>query len=208
MKPGTSLTIFSCPSIYHSFQEEKPMWLIPWLLQLVKIPLPPKLRYDIEVRYRASIPENVKNWKVFENDIEIKRFLETVEEFSALHIDQDSASEEDSQADTFLNKIVDNHIVQLPRNHIPKGLVPLERLFENNDVALKGQISKDNTDTTECNIGTEKEPKLVKLLSSLTREHSAEYDGLSREFADVFAWTYEDLKTYDTTVIEHKIPLK
>jgi hypothetical protein len=24
----------------------------------------------------------------------------------------------------------------------------------------------------------------------------------------VFAWTYEDLSTYDTTVIEHKIPLK
>jgi len=29
-----------------------------------------------------------------------------------------------------------------------------------------------------------------------------------REFADVFAWTYEDLKTYNTTVIEHKISLK
>jgi hypothetical protein len=24
----------------------------------------------------------------------------------------------------------------------------------------------------------------------------------------VFAWTYEDLKMYDTSVIEHKIPLK
>jgi hypothetical protein len=24
----------------------------------------------------------------------------------------------------------------------------------------------------------------------------------------VFAWTYEDLKTYDTIIIEHKIPLK
>jgi hypothetical protein len=24
----------------------------------------------------------------------------------------------------------------------------------------------------------------------------------------VLAWTYEDLKTYDTSVIEHKIPLK
>jgi hypothetical protein len=24
----------------------------------------------------------------------------------------------------------------------------------------------------------------------------------------VFSWTYEDLKTYDTSVIEHKIPLK
>jgi hypothetical protein len=31
---------------------------------------------------------------------------------------------------------------------------------------------------------------------------------LLREFADVFAWTYKDLKTYDTSVIEHKIPLK
>jgi hypothetical protein len=29
-----------------------------------------------------------------------------------------------------------------------------------------------------------------------------------REFADVFAWTYGDLKTYDTSFIEHKIPLK
>jgi hypothetical protein len=29
-----------------------------------------------------------------------------------------------------------------------------------------------------------------------------------REFANVFAWAYEDLKTYYTSVIEHKIPLK
>jgi hypothetical protein len=29
-----------------------------------------------------------------------------------------------------------------------------------------------------------------------------------REFSDVFAWTYKYLKTYDTSVIEHKIPLK
>jgi hypothetical protein len=50
------------------------------------------------------------------------KFLETVEEFSALHIDQDSASEVDPHADVLLNKIVDHHIVQLPSNHIPKGL--------------------------------------------------------------------------------------
>jgi ribonuclease HI len=30
-----------------------------------KIPLPPKLIYDIEVKYRPSIPNNVKHWKVF-----------------------------------------------------------------------------------------------------------------------------------------------
>jgi hypothetical protein len=29
-----------------------------------------------------------------------------------------------------------------------------------------------------------------------------------KEYKDVFAWSYEDLKTYDTSIIEHKIPLK
>jgi hypothetical protein len=49
---------------------------------------------------------------------------------------------------------------------------------------------------------------LVKLSKSLTEEQRIGYTKLLREFADVFAWTYEDLKTYDTSVIEHKIPLK
>jgi hypothetical protein len=49
---------------------------------IFKVPLPPKLRYDVEVKYRPSIPDNVKHWKVFEDDLEIKKFLETVEEFS------------------------------------------------------------------------------------------------------------------------------
>ena len=49
---------------------------------------------------------------------------------------------------------------------------------------------------------------LIKLSSSLTNEQRAEYTELLKEFTDVFAWAYEDLKTYDTSVIEHKIPLK
>jgi hypothetical protein len=96
----------------------------------------------------------------------------------------------------------------LPSNHIPRGLVPLERLFDGNDVPVKGKVSNEDAETTECNIGTKEEPKFVKLSSSLTREQKAQYTELLKEFVDVFAWTYEDLKTYDTSVIEHKIPLK
>jgi hypothetical protein len=29
-----------------------------------------------------------------------------------------------------------------------------------------------------------------------------------KEFPDVFAWSYEDLKVYDTKVIQHVIPIK
>jgi hypothetical protein len=60
--------------------------------------------------------------------------------------------------------IVDHHIVQLPSNHIPKGLVPLERLFDNNDVAVKGNISKDDADVAECNIGTERGSQVCQVI--------------------------------------------
>jgi ribonuclease HI len=173
-----------------------------------RVPLPPKLKYDVEVKYRPSIPDNVKHWKVFEDDIEIKKILESVDEFSALHIDQDHDSEINPRTDVFLNKISYHHVVQVPSNHIPKGLVPLERLSDGNDVAVKVKGSTDDADITEYNIGTEKDPKFVKLSSSLSREKRVEYVELLKEFADVFAWTYEDLRTYDTSIIEHKIPLK
>ena len=76
-----------------------------------RVPLPPKLRYDVEVKYRPSIPDNVKHWKVFEDYLEIKRFLDTVDEFSELHIDQDPDSDRDPHANVFLNKIANHHIV-------------------------------------------------------------------------------------------------
>jgi hypothetical protein len=173
-----------------------------------RIPLPPKLKYDIEVKYRPSIPDNVKNWMVFEDDLEIIKFLESVDEFYALHIDQYHDSESNPDADVFLNKIDNHHIVQLPRNHIPKGLVPLEIFFDGNDVEIKFKDSTNDVDISECNIGTKKDPKFVKLSSNLSREQRDEYTELLKEFSDVFSWTYEDLITYGTSIIEHKIPLK
>jgi ribonuclease HI len=140
-----------------------------------RVPLPPKLKYNVEVKYRPSIPDNVKHWKVFEDDLEIKRFLETVDKFLALHIDQDPDSEINPHTGAFLNKIVDHHIVQFPNNHIPKGLVPLGRIFDKNDVAAKGKTSNDDVDVAECNICTERDPKLLKLSSNLSREQRVEY---------------------------------
>jgi hypothetical protein len=96
----------------------------------------------------------------------------------------------------------------LPSNHIPKGLVPLERLFDRNDVVVKVKGSSENADVTECNLGTEENPKYVKLSSSLSKEQRVEYVKILKEFVDVFSWKYEDLQTYDTNIIEHKIPLK
>ena len=60
-------------------------------------PLPPRLSYDIQVKYRPSLPDNVKFWKVFENDDELSKFLQVVDEFFDMHIDQENLNMEESQ---------------------------------------------------------------------------------------------------------------
>jgi hypothetical protein len=145
---------------------------------------------------------------VFEDDLEIKIFLEMVDEFSALHIDQDFNSEIHPHPDVFLNKICDHHIVQLPNNHIPKDLVPLEILFERNHLAIKGKVPNEDVDVAKCNIGTEGNPNFFKLSNSFSKEQRVVYAELLREFFDVFSWTYEDLRSYELSFIEHNIPLK
>jgi len=125
-----------------------------------------------------------------------------------MHIDQDQESKKGPHVEDFINKIANHHIVQLPSNHIPKGLVPLEILFGISYVFVKVEGSTEDVEVTKCNIGTEEDPKFVKLSSILSKEQRDEYARLLKEFTDLFSWTYEDLRTYDTNVIEHKTPLK
>jgi hypothetical protein len=134
-----------------------------------RVPLPPKLKYDVGVKYRPSVPNNIKNWKVFEDDNEIKKFLESVDEFSALHIDQYHDYESSPHADVFLNKIANHHIVQLPSNHILKGLVPLEILFDGNDVTVKFRGSADDVEVAKYNIGIKKDPKFFNFKKLVKR---------------------------------------
>ena len=49
---------------------------------------------------------------------------------------------------------------------------------------------------------------MIKLSKSLPPDKKLKYVELIKEFRDVFAWSYEDLKYYDSSVIQHPIPLK
>ena len=59
-------------------------------------PLPPQLNYNVQVKHKPSLPNNVKFWKVFENYDELSKFLELVDEFSDMHIDQENLNMEES----------------------------------------------------------------------------------------------------------------
>ena len=84
----------------------------------------------------------------------------------------------------------------------------LVNLFDFNDVAKKPKIEHTGDEFEDCNIGTEQEPKMVKLSKSLPPSENKKYISLFKEFIDVFAWSYEDLKSYDTNIIQHKTPIK
>ena len=92
-------------------------------------------------------------------------------------------------------------IMKLKRNHIPKGLVPLERLFDSNDVYKKASKKSGNEDRVDCNIGTNLNSKFVKIWKKLAEEERLNYVQLLKEYVDIFAWSYEDLKTYDKSII-------
>jgi len=64
------------------------------------------------------------------------------------------------------------------------------------------------TGVEEHNIGDLAEPKMIKLSKTLPAHIKLQYIELFKELKDVFAWGYQDLKSYDTSIIQHKIPLK
>lgn len=51
------------------------------------------LKYAVEVLHRPSVLDKTKHWEIFEDDQQMKRFFEMVNEFSAICIDSDEESD-------------------------------------------------------------------------------------------------------------------
>ena len=44
----------------------------------------------------------------------------------------------------------------------------MEEIFDSNDVARSPKVVPSDVEVEECNIGTEKEPKIIKISKNLT----------------------------------------
>ena len=116
-----------------------------------KIPIHPNKKYEIEVKHRPAILDNVKYWQVFEDDEQINSFLTLSDEIESIVIDDDRDEEKIDETpeecphdeSILLTHIADKEIIQLKNNSFPKGLVPLEELFDHNDVAKNPRMTPD-----------------------------------------------------------------
>jgi hypothetical protein len=93
---------------------------------------------------------------------------------------------------------------------IPKGIANLENLF---DLRERFKGSKNAKMRSSCpmhetiNLGTPENPKNTNLNKTISKDERKSYLKLFRQYQDVFACSYRDLKTYDSRIIQHTIPL-
>ena len=131
-----------------------------------KIPIYPNKKHEIQVKHRPPGPDNLKYWKFFEDDQQVNIFLTTSGEFENCFIDEEKMNVEEMRNPS-LNQILDKEIIQLSKNSIPKGLVPLEELFDYNNVSKSPGVKPNNEDFEDVNIGTEQDLKVVKIARKL-----------------------------------------
>jgi hypothetical protein len=91
-----------------------------------------------------------------------------------MHADQENQNDpiwimqEGEDPQEFHNKIVKHRIPVLKNNHIPKGLIPLEILFNQDDIPSRSTLQPQPEEVEDYDIGTKENPQLVKLSKYLS----------------------------------------
>jgi hypothetical protein len=76
-------------------------------------------------------------------------------------------------------------------------------------VELHEQTWEPATEELETiNVGSDQIKRELKIGTLITPEERAEVIALLQEYADVFAWSYEDMPGLDRNIVVHKIPLE
>ena len=92
-------------------------------------------------------------------------------------------------------------------NKIPRFLVPLEKILDDS-VAFKGsKVTDKDEQVIEFNMVSKESPRPVNIAQVCTLEWK-NIEEFICDYKYVFAWSYDELKTYSTEVIRHKNPLK
>ena len=160
-------------------------------------------KFYVQLIYRPSIPDNITNWRVFDDDQQTIYFHHFEDTFRGSVIDdeqhesllQDSASEDNPECS----------------NIIPKNIIRLEKLFDLQDKFKNMTNAKTNNSSLKyksVNLSLYKNPQKIILGINYSPTERSSFIKLFKYYKDVFDWTYDDLKTHDTNIIQHIITLK
>jgi hypothetical protein len=122
--------------------------------------------FSIKLVAIPSIPDNIMNFQVFQDDQHILKFIMSNGHFKGQEIDNtpDDKAESDEIED-------EDEILNLKINTIPKGMVELECIFDRDELALNKRMDEEKG-IQECdsyNLGTDNDPKMVKVRKACTQ---------------------------------------
>jgi hypothetical protein len=166
--------------------------------------------FSVELLFRPFVPNNTTSWRVFEDDQQIINFLHMEETFQGAVIDEQTHDDNLRDFTVIPNPKPPEALSDMV-NFIPKSVVRLEKFYDFEDKFKKTVNCKTNSSSLiyeKVNLGTNENPQFINLGLGCSKQEKAAFIKLFKEFKDVFAWTYEDLKIFDPNIIQHVIPMK
>jgi hypothetical protein len=156
-------------------------------------------KFLFELTSVPSVPKNITYFQVFEDDKHILDFLISSRVFQAQVIDEGEQQQAQFEIDEIMN---------LRTNTIPKGMIELKRIFDADRLTSLACQSIEGGECEKINLGMRENIKNVFIGKVCTPTEKEEILNLMKQFPYMISWGYEDLKTYDTSLITHTIPLK
>ena len=100
--------------------------------------------------------------------------------------DHEGSEEEIAENRKLKNSLGGKDIVHLNINHIPRDLIPLEKLFDQNGVVRDPKMKLVDDAFEDKIIGTQENPRIIKLSKNLHVKEKEDYVNLMKRYNDVF----------------------
>jgi ribonuclease HI len=119
--------------------------------------------FSVELLFRPSVPDNITNWRVFDDDQQIINFLHMEETFQGAVIDE--RTHDDNLHDfTVIPNPKSPEALSDMVNFIPKSVVRLEKFYDFEDKFKKTVNCKTNSSSLsyeKVNLGTSENPQCI-----------------------------------------------
>jgi ribonuclease HI len=121
--------------------------------------------FSVELLFRPSIPDNITNWRVFDDDQQIIKFLHMEETFQGAVIDEQTHDDNLHDFTVIPNPKSPEALSDMV-NFIPKSVVRLEKFYDFEDKFKKTVNCKTNSSSLsykKVNLGTSENPQCINL---------------------------------------------
>jgi ribonuclease HI len=166
--------------------------------------------FSIELLFRPSIPDNITNWRVFDEYQQIISFLHMEETFQGTVIDE-GTHDKNFRDFTVIQDPISPESSSDMVNSIPKSVVRLEKFYDLQDkfkILVNCKTNSSSLMHEKVNLGTKDNPQCINLGMGCSEEEKTTFIKMFKDFKDVFDWTYDNLKTFNPNIIQHAIPMK